>query len=455
MSQKQIVPKEPVRDAQFDRAFAALAELVDLAQADELHPARGNAVYTTSVVLWMLVYQRLNPDASLEAAVKQLLEAKPDFMPRNKRVSEGRLSTNTSSYSRARSRLPREASTWFAAQVSRSLIEATTPSFAGRRVFLVDGTTIALAPELALQREFPPASNQHGEGVWPIALLVVAHELASGAALNPAIGAMYGANAVAETALVDPLLEQMPADSIVMADNNFGIFVVAHRTHRAGHSFVFRMTGPRFESLRRQAELIESGDNFRSYSHQWRPSPKERQNHPELPAAAVIDVRLHEIVVHESLTLYLVTDLAEPAADLADLYKRRYDVEIDIRNLKVVLNAEHIRARSVDTFHKELLASMVSYNLVSQFRRQAADLVGEPPRRMSFKRTWTTFSIFLLSQMYTEAANWRAQYETALKDAMKDKLPNRPGRSYEREAYSKRPKSDQFKIRKRKSIDET
>jgi hypothetical protein len=34
-----------------------------------------------------------------------------------------------------------------------------------------------LAPSAALKKAFPPASNQYGVGVWPIAHLLVAHEL--------------------------------------------------------------------------------------------------------------------------------------------------------------------------------------------------------------------------------------------------------------------------------------
>ncbi len=36
------------------------------------------------------------------------------------------------------------------------------------------------------------------------------------------------------------------------------------------------------------------------------------------------------------------------------------------------------------------MTSQVAYNLVTQFRRQAAALAELPPRRLSFKRTWTT-----------------------------------------------------------------
>lgn len=450
MAAKRTVPVDPEKDSEFDKAFELFTQFVDLEEADRRHPVRGNAVYKTSVVLWMLVVQRMSKDSSLEAAVKKLLEVKPGFLPANKRVTEGTLSTNTGSYSQARSRMPGEAARWLAERVSDSLIDLTQPSFDGRRVFLYDGTTITLAPEPELRQAFPPASNQHGEGVWPVALLTVAHELSSGAALVPEVGAMYGPNAVSETALMQKTLRRLPANSVVMADSGFGIFAVAHEVAAAGHSFVLRMTQQRFDSLTRKAELIEQGQNFKTWSHRWRPSAKERRNHPDLPADAVLEVRLHEIVVQENLTLLVVTDVAHAADALAKLYERRFDVEVDIRNLKVVLDTENIRALSVDTFFKELMASMVSYNLVTQFRRQAAELAEQPPRRMSFKRTWTTFRTFLLPHTFTTAAEWREQYRTALGYAMLDKLPNRPGRKYPRETYPRRPKSNSFNKRTHK-----
>ena len=227
-------------------------------------------------------------------------------------------------------------------------------------------------------------------------------------------------------------------------------FIVAVSARLAGQAFVFRMTKQRFGSLTKQARLIDSGQNYRMWSHEWKPSAKERKNHPDLPPTALLKVFLHEIVIHKDLTLLMVSDLPNPSDVLASLYERRVDVEIDIRNLKVVLDTENIRARSVDMFFKELLASVVSYNLVTQFRCQAAELINEPPRRMSFKRTWTTFSTFLLSAMFTDPAQWRQKYRTALSYATLDKLPHRPGRKYAREAYPKRPKSNHFKKRKRK-----
>lgn len=448
MVAKDVVPVDPQLDAEFDQAFELLRSLVDLSEADALCPVRSNAVYVTSVVLWMLVYQRMHADSSLEAAVKMLIDSRPHLLPRNKRVVDETLSTSTGGYSRARSRMPLEAPRWLAEQVSQSLIRASPASFDQKRVFLIDGTTITLAPEEELRRQYPPASNQHGEGVWPVALLVVAHELASGAALIPEVGAMYGPHAVSETALVRNCLSQLPPDGVVMADAGYGIFAVAWDVQQSGRPFVLRMTRQRFTALQRQAVVVEAGSDWTTYSHRWRPSSKERRAHPELPLDAEVDVRLHAIRLSDSLTLFLATTLPHSAKSLSELYRRRNEIEIDIRNLKVVLDTEHIRARSTDMFPKELLSSLVAYNLVTQFRRQAAELIQQPPRRLSFKRTWTTFRQFLWSSMQTDAAAWRDRYRTALRYAMRDKLPNRPNRAFPREAYTKRHKSAQYKKRR-------
>jgi hypothetical protein len=437
------------QEVDFDKALELLRKFVDLRQADEMLPLGPGAVYTASVVLWLLVFQRLQPQSTLEAAVKQLIASAPEFCPDNKRLREKTLSPKTGSYSDARQRLPLEVTTWFAQQVSASIIATTRPSLGDRRLFLIDGTTITLAPVKELQTAFPPASNQHGEGVWPVALLLVAHEWESGCALLPEIGPMYGPAAISEVALARTCFQRLPPQSVVMADGGFGIFSVAYAAHQQSHSFLFRLTKTRFNALCRQATLVRKGKGWKTYSHRWVPSPKDRKTNPDLPAAAAVEVQLHEVQVHPDLTLWLVTDLTESGLKLATFYRKRNDVEIDIRNLKVVLKTEEIRARSEAMFRKELYTSIVAYNLVCQFRMQAAQLAEVPTRRLSFTSVWTTYRAFLLDTRLTTPAQWRDRYCDALACARRDLLPNRPGRNYPREAYAKRPKSAQFKKRKR------
>ena len=196
--------------------------------------------------------------------------------------------------------------------------------------------------------------------------------------------------------------------------------------------------------MRRMAQLLEETETTKTYSLKWTPSAKDRQTSPDLPAVASVDVFLHEVELDNGETLYLVTTLGISAAHAAEFYSRRYDVEHDIRDLKVSLSLETMRSRSVEMMKKELLTSVVAYNLVIQFRRQAADLANLPPRRLSFKEVWYTFRSFLLSQPPCSASEWQARYAEALRIASKDKLPNRPGRSYKRKAHPRRPKSTKF-----------
>lgn len=73
-------------------------------------------------------------------------------------------------------------------------------------------------------------------------MLMVAHELQSGCALPPEIGAMYGENNTSEAKQAREVTKRMPRGSIVLADSGFGIFSVAYHTNTAGHDILFRLT---------------------------------------------------------------------------------------------------------------------------------------------------------------------------------------------------------------------
>ena len=205
----------------------------------------------------------------------------------------------------------------------------------------------------------------------------------------------------------------------------------------------------RRKAMRRKAVLIAEGQGFKTYHLLWRPSVKDRKGLPELPAEASLDVVLHEVDItdangrHE--TLWLVTNLALDGPTCGALYYRRYEVEFDIRDFKVTLDAENIRAKSVEMFQKELYASVVAYNLVMQFRRQAARLAQVEPRRLSFKGVWTCLKNRLLLQPSCSFEEWQLRYAAALHAASQQKHPQRKSpRSYPRKAHPRRPKTTKF-----------
>lgn len=216
---------------------------------------------------------------------------------------------------------------------------------------------------------------------------------------------------------------------------------MAHAAVQAGHHVVFRLKEDRFRALCRSATLIEEEAVTRRWRLTWTPSAKERRAHPSLPSTAAVQVYLHEIRLSAELTLWLVTTLESDTGTLAELYKRRVDVETDIRDVKVTLKIEELRAKSVPMLRKELATSILAYNLVVQVRRLAAKVAGVPPRRISFTGVLVAMQVNLFERpLGSPEQQWRG-FMLALKFAAQRILPNRPGRSYPRIALKRRSKS--------------
>jgi hypothetical protein len=447
----------PVDDdapSQFSKARELLSQLIGLPEIAEVLDEEcysAKRVYTQAPTLWLLVLQRLGGGLSLEASVAELLKHHRDILPPNRRVEEGTLSENNSAYSNARQDLPLQVVEQFSNRICDYLAARSEPVFLDRRVFILDGTTITLPPTPELKRAFPPATNQHGESVWPVAMLMVASELATGCVLVPQIDAMYGENNSSEAKQAEKTIDRLPEDSLVLADRGFGIFSVAHHCQSRGKAFLLRLSNSRFKALQKQATLVEEAEGYQTWHLLWRPSAKDRKTNPHLSPDAEVEVFLHRIELQDGKTLQLVSDLEVDAASAAELYLRRYDVEFDIRDLKVTMDTENIRAKKLDTVQKELMSSIIAYNLVAQLRRQAAKLIGVKPRRLSFTGVWVTFQHHLLYQEFSSYEAWQFAYQGALISASNRKHPQRSKpRSYPRVAHPRRPKTTKFQKSLRK-----
>ncbi len=444
-------------EQQFCRAKMLLSDLIELPSIKRelggVEEVPASRVYTQAPTLWLLVLQRLGGGLTLEKAVKDLIENQSDILPQNRRVTEGRLSENNSAYNKARQKLPISVIEQFTHRICDHLARQAQPAFGNQRVFIIDGTTFTLPPTPALKKAFPPATNQHGESVWPVAMLMVANEMQTGCALVPQVDPMYGPNNSSESRQAEHVVDRLPERSIVLADSGFGIFSVAFHCQRRRKEFLFRLTKQRYRAYHKKATLVEDGKGYRTHHLIWEPSTKDRQNHPDLPDDSQIEVFLHQVDLENGETLELVSNIESDAVSMGQLYRRRYEVEFDIRDLKVTMDTENIRAKSVDTMMKELLSSVIAYNLVSQLRRQAAKLINVEPRRLSFSGVWTTFQYNLLRKDLDTLEQWRLEYNRALVSASGRKLPNRKSdRSYPRLAHPRRQKTTKFQksLRKRK-----
>jgi hypothetical protein len=78
---------------------------------------------------------------------------------------------------------------------------------------------------------------------------------------------------------------------------------------------------------------------------------------------------------------------AAPKNQLKVLYRRRWNVELDLRNIKTTLGMEQLRCKSPEMAIKELWVYLLAYNMIRLLMAQAALLADQVPRQLSFKHT--------------------------------------------------------------------
>jgi hypothetical protein len=213
--------------------------------------------------------------------------------------------------------------------------------------------------------------------------MVVFHEVYSGLALQPEWGPMFGDKAVSEQTLAKQGLSRLPAEAVVMADCNFGIFDFAHTVQASGRGVIVRLTKVRALRILGKHPYGEGAE----VAVTWKPSAYERGQHPELPPEAQLQGRIiifrHPGRPSELIYLFTSVERLDSAA-LQQLYRCRWYVETDLRSLKQHLELCRMSGRSVDVLEKELIMAMTTYNLVRAVMRTAAEKAKLEPRQLSF-----------------------------------------------------------------------
>jgi hypothetical protein len=135
-------------------------------------------------------------------------------------------------------------------------------------------------------------------------------------------------------------------------------------------------------------------------------------------------------------------DAAIAASDLADLYFRRWGIELHFREIKIHLNMDVLRCLSPDMIERELRMHFIAYNLIRCVMQKAALAHDVDLRRLSFKGCLDTVRQFANA---LHGAEDKPRTVSALVDEMllaiaRDLVPHRPNRSEPR-VRKRRPKN--------------
>jgi hypothetical protein len=228
--------REVLTDAQIERA-ARLQNLSFGTGKDD--------IYSLPLTLWAFVTQAASESKSCLAAVARVLAWL---------TSQGRqvCDAGTGAYCKARAKLT-EVFLWFVAcEVGRQLEEQALELWRwhGKRVVLVDGSTLSMPDTPANQRAYPQSRSQRPGVGFPILRWVALLGLATGAILDSAFGP-YRGKQTGETALFRTLLQSLHQGDVVLADRYYCSYWLVALLLAEGVDVVFRKHHLRHTDFRR------------------------------------------------------------------------------------------------------------------------------------------------------------------------------------------------------------
>jgi hypothetical protein len=394
----------PLTRHQYLRAFRALFPPRLLKRAVACRPRVTRCrLLPLFLLLAVLILAFFQPDAGLPAVVGGLLHWSR-WVP-----------TDASIY-RARGRLGWAPLRWLCRHVVRPLAcSALDPSafYQGRHLLAIDGTTLTIADTPANVRIFGRPYNQHRSAGYPLARVVSLCELGTHALIDWVARGYHRS----EVDLARRLLRRIPRGSLLLADRNFHSFEWWQTALQGGYDLLIRVQkGPKlpvhevfpdgsYRSVvypRRGKHKKNRGISIRVIGYQWTDDQGQRQI--------------------SRVATSLVDAVAHPAAQLVDLYHRRWEHELVLGEVKDQLSCRpmHIRAKEPLRVCQEIDALLLGHYVVRWVMLQAAREAGVAPVKLSFTGSLRVLegSLARIPQRVKRAKRWWAWWWREVRTAV-------------------------------------
>lgn len=397
---------------------------------------RRRRVFFLSRVFWCLIWQVLQPRTSCRAVVRQVQA----FCE----TERTKFDESTSAYCQARGRLPLRCLQQALRDSAAAADRLSRPPVAGwkRPIKVVDASSVRLPDTAANHTLYPYPSGQRPGCGFPVMQFCGLYSLASGAILQT-VQAPWFAH---EARLFKQLWGELQAGDILLGDRSFGAYGTLALLPLRGVDVVSRLhQGRRFQ--RRAAKRIGPGEWLATWHKPLkRPeslTPQEWASVPETIPVRIIRVRVQAKGFRTQelwISTTLLDPVAYPAEQIAERYRRRWDMELCFRDLKTTMGMEELRCRTPAMVHKELLAFLIAHNFIRCLIAQAASTHDVDRTRISFKGAVDAARSFHQAmRVACSGRHARRLYRRLLEILARDLVPLRPGR-HEPRAVKRRPK---------------
>lgn len=379
-------------------------------------------VFSPLWTLWAWLSQVLSSDQSCRMAVAAVNISR-------ERLEKLSCSMNTGAYARARQRLSEEFLSRIQRATAEELEAAQLPDWLWhkRNVKLVDGTVISMPETLSNQQAYGWST-----GVFPSARVVGVFSFSCGTCLDVRVSPMCG-EGHGEPSLLLQMWDNFKPQDIALFDRNFSNYPIFAKCILHDVDFVSRLN-PLVKLEKYRKERLGPNEwlvELKADGLKW----VKKDFTEKIPPT--IQVRIIKAKVKTPgfrvKTISVITSLldakAYPASEVVELYRQRWDVELDLRCIKTELKMDVLRVQTPEMVRKDVRMHIICYNLLRMVMAQAAARHGHLPREMSFKLTQQVFETFRIALTGDESdAYWTHIYQSVLNLIGNQPLPARPGR---------------------------
>ena len=401
-------------------------------------------IFSLDVVFWSFFDQVQTPHGSCREAVRKVMALVRRKFPKEQ---DDAMSADTSAYCQARAKIPLRALDRINSHVVETM-QKHIPHGAlwhGRHVKLVDGTGISMPDTPANQKCWPQSKSQKPGCGFPSMNLVGVFCLLTGALIQAA----HGDRHTHESKLFQTLWSTLKMGDLLVGDRGFCSFGAISNLLARGVDSLMRL--PEKKIRKAIGAHLPKTANFDVLVTWKRPAQRVPSMTPEEFAALApsLPVRVVRYTIarpgfrtHSVTIITTLTNAAIPAADLADLYFRRWGIELHFREIKISLNMDVLRCLSPAMIERKLRMHFIAYNIIRSVMQKAALTHDVDLNRLSFKGCLDTLRQFANAISGTEdkPRTVSAIVEEMLRAVASDPNPHRPGRSEPR-AKKRRPKN--------------
>jgi putative transposase len=342
-------------------------------------------IYTPALTLWGWLAQVMHAEKA-----RSCVTAVARIMALCVALGREPPSPDTGAYCRARAKVPEAVIRRLVYAVGDGL-ESRVPGdwlWLDRHVKMADGTTL-LTPDTDPNRDVWPQSRTQKPGLgFPILRLVTLISLATAALCGLAIGP-YKGKETGEPALLRELLDRFQPGDVLLADCAYASYFMLALLLARGVDVVTRQHQCRKTDFRR-GQRLGGEDHVVLWQRPQRPEWMDEETYSTIPETLTV----RELKVHVHVKgfrvrqLIVVTTLIDaeryPREEIAKLYRLRWHVELDLRNVKTSLRLDDLRGKTPETIRREIWMHWLAYNLTRKVMAQAALLHERLPRELSF-----------------------------------------------------------------------